>query len=135
MVLFNKLKKNIIESEISYPKLIITESSLVIEPNLDNEDYWLFDTVWEYGSGQNNIGLYSSISGYGNTINNKKTYGIITIRESMSPNNVEIFLSKKKIREICDKTKLFFINIMKNHNIDVNLDDNILYKTRIPHSK
>ena len=117
--------KNLTETEIAYPKLIIKESILVIEPNLDTNDYWLFDTVWHYGSDLNYVELYSSISGYGKRINKNKQYGIITLRESMSPHEVD-FLSPLRQKEICDKTKIFLTNIMKNHNIDVDLDMNTL---------
>jgi len=44
----------------------------------------------------------------------------------MSDNNIENFLAKNKITEICDKTKIYFSNILKNHNIEVNLNNNIL---------
>jgi len=124
--MLSKLNKNMLDTEISYPKLIITESLLVIKPNLNNQDYWLFDTVWQYGSKSNYIDLYSSISGYGKLINDDKSYGIITIRESMSNNNIENFLTENKITEICDKTKIYFSNILKSHNIKFNLNNNVL---------
>jgi hypothetical protein len=126
IVMLSKLNKNMLDTEISYPKLIITESLLVIKPNLNNQDYWLFDTVWQYGSKNNYIDLYSSISGYGKLINDDKSYGIITIRESMSNNNIENFLTENKITEICDKTKIYFSNILKSHNIKFNLNNNVL---------
>ena len=118
-------KNCLTETQISYPKLMIKDSILVIEPKLDTSDYWLFDTTWHYGSDLNYVELYSSISGYGKNINSNKKLGIVSLRESMSPHEVDFLLPIRQ-KEISDKTKNFFTNIMKNHNIGVDFDTNIL---------
>lgn len=114
-----------IETNISYPKLIVKESVLVIKPQLESNSYWLFDTLWKYGSGINYIHLYSTISGYGSKINNNKSFGIIHIKESMGSRNLE-FLNQNQINQICEKTKYFFKNSMLNHHINVDFEKNIL---------
>ena len=43
----------------------------------------------------------------------------------MSPHEVD-FLSPLRQKEICDKTKNFLTNIMKNHNINVDFTMNTL---------
>lgn len=121
----NELKKTLTETQIAYPELMIKDSILVIEPDLNTSDYWLFDTTWKYGSDLNYVELYSSISGYGKNINSNKNLGVVSLRESMSPHEVD-FLSPLRQKEISDKTKNFLTNIMKNHNIDVDFDKNTL---------
>ena len=104
-------------------ELIFMESQMVLTPVLATDVYWLFDTLWKYETDQESIEIYSTITGYGSTINNKKTHDVVEIRRSMSSKNIA-FLSKEQINEICNNTKNKFISNMLLRNVTVVYGDN-----------
>ena len=101
-------------------ELEFVNSVMVLSPEMETTNYWLFDVYWKYKE----FHIYSCISGYGQKINHLNFCPLIKIHIEQSINQ-ELLLESQRLR-IIEKTKRELIKTSLALNINVNFNECLL---------